>query len=34
MATTTLFDRAGKDLGTVELHDELFAAPVNQRECQ
>src|SRR6185369_7953811 len=30
MATTTLFDRAGKDLGSVELHDELFAAPVNE----
>ena len=30
MATTTLFDRAGKDLGSVELHDELFAAPINE----
>ena len=30
MATTTLFDRTGKDLGSVELHDELFAAPVNE----
>jgi large subunit ribosomal protein L4 len=30
MASTTLFDRAGKDLGTVELHDDLFAAPVNE----
>jgi large subunit ribosomal protein L4 len=29
MATTTLFDRAGKSLGSVELSDELFAAPVN-----
>ena len=26
MATTTLFDRTGKDLGSVELHDDLFAA--------
>jgi large subunit ribosomal protein L4 len=30
MATTTLFDRTGKDLGSVELHDELFGAPVNE----
>ncbi len=30
MATTTLFDRTGKDLGSVELHDELFAAPINE----
>jgi large subunit ribosomal protein L4 len=30
MATTTLFDRSGKNLGSVELNDELFAAPVNQ----
>jgi large subunit ribosomal protein L4 len=30
MATTTLFDRTGKDLGSVELNDELFAAPVNE----
>jgi large subunit ribosomal protein L4 len=30
MATTTLFDRTGKDLGSVELHDDLFAAPVNE----
>jgi large subunit ribosomal protein L4 len=30
MATTTLFDRAGKNLGSVELHDELFGAPVNE----
>src|SRR5919107_695623 len=29
MATTTLFDRTGKDLGSVELNDELFAAPIN-----
>ena len=30
MASTTLFDRTGKDLGSVELHDELFNAPVNE----
>jgi len=30
MATTTLFDRSGKDLGSVELNDELFAAPINE----
>jgi large subunit ribosomal protein L4 len=30
MATTTLFDRAGKNLGSVELHDDLFGAPVNE----
>ncbi|HEX2625764.1 MAG TPA: 50S ribosomal protein L4 [Candidatus Limnocylindrales bacterium] len=30
MASTTLFDRAGKNLGSVELHDELFNAPVNE----
>jgi len=30
MATTKLFDRTGKDLGSVELHDELFGAPVNE----
>jgi large subunit ribosomal protein L4 len=30
MATTTLFDRTGKDLGSVELHDDLFGAPVNE----
>jgi len=29
MPQTTLFDRAGKDVGSVELSDELFAAPVN-----
>jgi large subunit ribosomal protein L4 len=28
MASTTLFDKAGKNLGSVELHDDLFAAPV------
>jgi large subunit ribosomal protein L4 len=30
MASTTLFDRAGKNLGSVELHEELFNAPVNE----
>ena len=30
MATTTLFDNAGKNLGSVELHDDLFSAPVNE----
>jgi large subunit ribosomal protein L4 len=30
MAKTTLFDRTGKDLGSVELHDDLFAAPINE----
>jgi large subunit ribosomal protein L4 len=30
MASTTLFDRTGKDLGSVELHDDLFGAPVNE----
>src|SRR5688572_12741258 len=30
MAKTTLFDRTGKDVGSVELHDDLFAAPVNE----
>jgi large subunit ribosomal protein L4 len=30
MATTTLYDRKGKDLGSVELSDELFGAPVNE----
>jgi large subunit ribosomal protein L4 len=29
MPQTTLYDRTGKDLGSVELHEELFAAPVN-----
>jgi len=29
MPQTTLFDRAGKNVGSVELSDELFAAPVN-----
>src|SRR6186997_3415391 len=30
MPKTTLYDRAGKDLGSIELSDELFAAPVNE----
>src|ERR671913_1542298 len=30
MASTTLYDRTGKSLGSVELSDDLFAAPVNQ----
>lgn len=29
MAQTTLYDRTGKSLGSVELADALFAAPVN-----
>jgi large subunit ribosomal protein L4 len=29
MPQTTLYDRAGKDLGSIELSEELFAAPVN-----
>ena len=29
MPKTTLFDKTGKDVGSVELSDELFAAPVN-----
>jgi large subunit ribosomal protein L4 len=29
MAQTTLYDKTGKDVGSVELSDELFAAPVN-----
>jgi large subunit ribosomal protein L4 len=29
MAQTTLYDRTGASLGSVELSDELFAAPVN-----
>jgi len=29
MPQTTLFDRAGKNIGSVELSDSLFAAPVN-----
>src|SRR5881392_2155735 len=30
MAQTTLFDRTGANVGSVELHDDLFAAPVNE----
>ncbi len=30
MAHTTLYDRSGTSLGSVELPDELFAAPVNE----
>ena len=30
MASTTLFDRTGAAKGTVELHEELFNAPVNE----
>ncbi|HWH37405.1 MAG TPA: 50S ribosomal protein L4 [Candidatus Limnocylindrales bacterium] len=30
MLTTTLFSKNGKDLGTVELPEALFAAPVNE----
>ena len=29
MPQTTLYDRVGKDIGSIELSDELFAAPVN-----
>ena len=29
MPTTTIYDRTGKDVGSLELSDELFAAPVN-----
>src|SRR5678815_4224647 len=29
MTQTTLYDKTGKDLGSVELNDDLFAAPVN-----
>jgi large subunit ribosomal protein L4 len=29
MPRTTLYDRTGASVGSVELHDELFAAPVN-----
>src|SRR6187455_2100828 len=29
MPQTTLYDRTGKDVGSVELSDELFAGPVN-----
>lgn len=30
MPTTTLYDRTGKEIGSVELPDALFAAPVNE----
>src|SRR5258706_13256892 len=30
MPSTTLYDRTGASVGSVELHDELFAAPVNE----
>ncbi len=30
MPTTTLYDRTGKEIGSVELPDVLFAAPVNE----
>ena len=30
MASTTLFDKTGKNVGSVELHDDLFSAPVNE----
>jgi large subunit ribosomal protein L4 len=30
MPSTTLYSKTGKDLGTVELPDTLFAAPVNE----
>jgi large subunit ribosomal protein L4 len=30
MPKITLFDRTGADVGSVELNDELFAAPVNE----
>jgi len=30
VATTILYDRTGANVGSVELHDELFAAPVNE----
>ena len=30
MPQTTLYDRTGASVGTVQLHDELFAAPVNE----
>ena len=29
MPSTPLYDRTGKAVGSVELSDELFAAPVN-----
>ena len=30
MAQTTLYDRTGASVGSVELHDDLFSAPVNE----
>ena len=30
MAQTTLYDRTGASVGSVELHDDLFGAPVNE----
>src|SRR5437773_9016117 len=30
MPSTTLYDRTGASVGSVELHDELFGAPVNE----
>src|SRR5919108_1007543 len=30
MPSTTLYDRTGANVGDVELHDELFGAPVNE----
>jgi len=30
MPSITLYDRTGANVGSVELHDELFAAPVNE----
>ena len=30
MPQTTLYDRTGASVGSVELHDDLFAAPVNE----
>jgi large subunit ribosomal protein L4 len=30
MPQTTLYDRSGKSVGSVELHDDLFGAPINQ----
>ncbi len=30
MPSTTLYDRDGASVGSVELHDDLFGAPVNE----
>src|SRR5881628_3056085 len=30
MPSTTLYDRTGATVGSVELHEELFAAPINE----